>query len=162
MCTLWQRFGRAACDLALDVIAILFVESSRTDAKKEEKETRHEKREAAKLKRKADKEWVQGGATKRLAVGRDIPSGEDQNVQTKRSIDDGNCRTDMGASFRECYLQSEQTQLKKKVGEAELAMDDFINAACQDTIQCYRLPVKWFFDFDKTGESISNVDALTR
>jgi hypothetical protein len=50
MCTLWQRFGRAARDMALDAIAILFVESSRTDAKKEEKEARREKREVAKRK----------------------------------------------------------------------------------------------------------------
>jgi hypothetical protein len=80
MCTLWQRFGRAARDLALDAIAILFVESSRTDANKEQKEARREKREAVKMKRKADQKWVQGGAAKRLAAGREMPSREGLNV----------------------------------------------------------------------------------
>ena len=160
MCTLWQRLGRAARDLALDAIAILFVESSRTDAKKEEKEVRREKREAAKMKRKADEQWVQGRATKRLAGPKETQSREvleDQNVQTERSVgSDGDCRNEVAASLRERYLQSEQRKPKKKAGsEVEPAMDDFINAASRDGIQCYRMPVKCFFDFDRAGESIS-------
>ena len=157
MCMLWQRFGRAACDLALDTITILFVESSCTDANKEQKEARHEKREAAKMKRKADEEWVQGGAAKRLAARRELSSREGLNVRSEHSVgDEGDCRIDVGALFHDRYLQKDQTQPKRKVGgEVEPAMDDFINAAHRDAIQCYRQPAKWFFDFDKTGELIS-------
>lgn len=64
MCTLWQRFGRAARDLELDAIAILFVEPSRTDGNKEAKEVRKEKCDIAKEKRKAGEGWIQGRAPK--------------------------------------------------------------------------------------------------
>jgi hypothetical protein len=69
MCTLWQRFGRAARDPELDAIAILFVEPSRTDGNKEAKEARKERRDIEKGKRKASDGWTQGRATKRVATG---------------------------------------------------------------------------------------------
>jgi len=59
MCTLWQRFGRAARNLAIDAEAILFVEPALTDVKKETKEANRKKREAAKGKRTAHESWPQ-------------------------------------------------------------------------------------------------------
>jgi hypothetical protein len=59
ICTLWQCFGRATCNLAIDAEAILFVKPALIDAKKEAKEANHKKREAAKGKRTAHESWPQ-------------------------------------------------------------------------------------------------------
>lgn len=45
MCTLWQRFGRAARDFSLDAIALFLVEPKHFDDTKAEKAARKEKRD---------------------------------------------------------------------------------------------------------------------
>jgi superfamily II DNA/RNA helicase len=148
MCTLWQRFGRAARNLVIDAEAILFVEPALTDAKKEAKETNRKKREAAKGKRTAHESWPQD----RDEV-LDEPDYADENtakiVRANNSREGGQGDE---AECRELYARPIKVETKKKEIAIEPAMDDFINAATRFGIKCYRVPARWLFEFDKASE----------
>ena len=139
MCTLWQRFGRAACNLAIDAVAILFVEPALTDAKKEAKEANRKKRGVAKGKRTAHESW---------------PQDRDEVVDELDYADENATEGIVGAERerRELYTRPIKVETKKKEIAIEPAMDDFINAATRFGIKCYRVPARWLFEFDKASE----------
>ena len=149
MCTLWQCFGRAACNLAIDAEAILFVEPALTDVKKETKEANRKKREAAKGKRTAHESWPQD----RDEV-LDEPDYADENV-TEGIVGANNPQEGgQGAEGERCQLYARPIKVKTKKKEIaiEPAMDDFINAATRFGIKCYHVPARWLFEFDKASE----------
>jgi superfamily II DNA/RNA helicase len=141
MCTLWQRFGRAARNLVIDAEAILFVEPALTDAKKETKEANRKKREAAKGKRTAHESWPQDrDADENMTegiMGANNPQEDGQGAEGER---------------RQLYARPIKVETKKKEIAIEPAMDDFINASTRCGIKCYRVPARWLFEFDKASE----------
>jgi superfamily II DNA/RNA helicase len=152
MCTLWQRFGRAGRSLLLDAIAILFVEPSHTDAKRNEKEARREKQAAGKGKRSASESWTQGRVNKRVAVEREAAEGSKQRRPDNPTggTEDLN---DYEAKRREEYGRSVAEPSRKNASvKLEPAMDDFINAATRGGVGCYRVPAKWLLGWDKASE----------
>jgi hypothetical protein len=152
MCTLWQRFGRAGRNLLLDAIAILFVEPSHTDVKRNEKEVRREKQAAGKGKRTASESWAQGRANKRVAVEREAAEG---STQQRPDSPTGGAeeRNDYEAKHREEYGRSvAEPSRKNAAAKLEPAMDDFINAATREGVGCYRVPAKWLLEWDKASE----------
>ncbi|KAF8150233.1 P-loop containing nucleoside triphosphate hydrolase protein [Crassisporium funariophilum] len=85
LCTLWQRFGRAARDFALTAIALFLVEPMYFDETKDEKAARKAKREE-KAKQKA-REKVQAGESERGQLGkrkRTDGVGEDSQTRSPR------------------------------------------------------------------------------
>lgn len=76
LCTLWQRFGRAARDFAIDAIALFLVEPMYFDETREEKATRKAKRQE-KVRQKAV------GAVEKVRLGkRKQTDGIDQDYLT--------------------------------------------------------------------------------
>ncbi|KAF7970094.1 hypothetical protein HWV62_25022 [Athelia sp. TMB] len=158
------RFGRAARDLSLDAIAILFVKPSRTDAKKVERDAWLQKQAE---KRKADAD-LKGHARKRHASdtaqrSRVESNGEDQNPATE-------CLTAVAAkttgsqglqALAERYEERGQEQPKKSTaGEVEPVMDDLINAATREEILCIQKPATAMFGNKETAQDMSLRAAL--
>ena len=147
MCTLWQQFGRAGCSLLLDAIAILFVEPSHTDAKRNKKEARLEKQATGKGKRSVSKSRTQGWVNKWVAVKREAAEGSTQQRPdhptggTEDMNDyEAKCREEYGPSVAE-------PSWKNALAKLEPAMDDFVNAVMSLLIRYIHIPFYFHCSF---------------
>lgn len=175
MCTLWQRIGRAARDMTLDAIAIIFVESQFLESV--EKDVARAKRNATSKKRKANgpAEGSEQRGAKRRAVAADGGTiGRRQGLEAVAVVTDDahhqeavEEREQLLADRRREYASEERA--KQRVEEAQkngkgvtkkrqrtladidLEVADVANAGYRG-IGCRRTPFKLFFNSDLTGK----------
>jgi superfamily II DNA/RNA helicase len=125
MCTLWQRFGRAARDRALVGRALFLVEPKHFDDEKDKAAIQKEKNIQQSVKRKRKDSGVPG-PTKKAAHC--VADGPNKPIPSKIVAAD----------------QPEST-MRKGGGDLEAAMEEVINAGTRG-FGCYRKPVSNYFE----------------
>lgn len=177
LCTLWQRFGRAARGTGQEATAILFVEKKDTDEERILKAARAAQRLAKKneatvttgQKRKAGN-GLTSGSSKRPALGEctnhEEPISHSSGTgSTPFQVSHGfgpthgheKATTELREQRRAHYKKKPVTKKtiakeKKKVNvEVGSPMDDFINAGSDhdELIDCRRIVPMLFFENDK-------------
>jgi ATP-dependent DNA helicase RecQ len=147
LCTLWQRFGRAARGAGREAKAILFVEKKDTNEERALKAKRAAQRLAKKKegaaavtgqKRKAETQLT-SPASKRSALG-DSTNHKDQTI----------VRELRHAHYKKRPATQTEKDGKKANLEVGSPMDDFINAA--GDLDCRRIVSALFFDNDRRRE----------
>ncbi|KIM75556.1 hypothetical protein PILCRDRAFT_13474 [Piloderma croceum F 1598] len=174
LCTLWQHFGRAVCDLKLQGQALFLVESKYFDAAKKAKAAA-----AAELKRKAV-EWeaevtkeremvIEGQSSEQDADDvAHVPSTTDaeaaMSTPTGSSNDNSNPvsnESQLDDAARQLFEAERRTEYEKiprvdrkrgirKVEEIEPALDDMINTKDRP-VQCSRWPLVVYFRQNKNA-----------
>jgi superfamily II DNA/RNA helicase len=167
LCTLWQRFGRAARGAGQEATAILFVEKKDTDEERVLKAARA----AQRLAKKKDSEAVTGQTRKRKA-GTELTSGSSKrptlgectNHDERTSHRDSRImmplshekvateqREQRRAHYKKRPKKTTTKEKKKANVEVGSPMDDFINAASDhdEHIDCRRIVPMLFFENDK-------------
>jgi len=164
LCTLWQRFGRAVRNAALQGIAILIADTKYFDA------DRDRKAKLAETKKRKAEENVDGEEqppTKKARVQKTLPvksvgtSGTTAipsilvtaaDPQRVRALTDEQKQQyeDMRLLYNRRPAAGAQGQ-QNKVSEPELAMLEFINAKTRPHLPCYRTPIDVCFGNFKLG-----------
>lgn len=149
MCTLWQRFGRAARDPDLEGTAMLLVEPKHLDEEREKKVVRAEAK-----KRKAENQGLPK-TTKRRAV----PSKTGQPphaIPVAHAVapqdEDEKRRVLYTAKKGKSVSSTEVVKVERK-REIEVAMDDMINAKKRG-LGCRRKPLRLFFSSDRACKCV--------
>ena len=157
LCTLWQRFGRAARGADQEATAILFVEKKDTNEERVLKAARAAQRLAKKnetvtgQKRKAGTQLT-SGTSKRPALGECTNRDERTSHSTPENTAT-ELREQRRAHYKKRTVAKMTTSKEKKRSNVEVGspMDDFINAASgdDDLIDCRRIVPMLFFENDK-------------
>jgi superfamily II DNA/RNA helicase len=169
LCTLWQRFGRAARGAGQEATAILFVEKKDTDEERILKAARAAQRLAKKndseamtgQKRKAGTELTSGSSKRRSTLGE--CTNNLNNEQISHSCSDSTPlshekvtterREQRRAHYKKRPVAKKTIAKEKKKVNVEVGspMDDFINAASDhnELIDCRRIVPMLFFENDK-------------
>ena len=159
LCTLWQRFGRAARGPDQEATAILFVEKKDTNEERLLKAGRAAQRLAKKnesvtgQKRKAGTQLT-SGTSKRQTLGERTNHNEPTNQSTPENIPT-ELREQRRAHYKKRPVVKTVTAKEKKKFNIEVGspMDDFINAGSNqdsdDLIECRRIVPMLFFENDK-------------
>lgn len=157
LCTLWQRFGRAARGADEEAIAILLVEKKDTEEDRSAKATKFTKRKAA--------EEINSQPAKRPALAdRTLSTMASENVSgelsSQMAISESNLddhekmieerRLHYGQPVFAQLQKAKKTRKETRTVEVGSAMDDFINAHLH--LHCRRLVLTIFFQNDKAGE----------
>lgn len=177
LCTLWQRFGRAARDRLRHAIALLLVESSHFDDVKAKSAARSEKRKAAKaIKKRGAPATAEQPPNKRRAAGASsqppvvvpivVPVPVPEDVANDSDSDHEEDQDVNGAppaivspvvsmsdeERRDLYTALPEHNVKgvRKHHGIVPAMDDFINCTSRG-LTCFRKPPDLFFNNDKCG-----------
>lgn len=151
LCTLWQRFGRAARGADEEAIAILLVEKKDTE----------EERSAKATKRKAAEEMNSQCAKRPALADRTLSTMASENIsrglslQTESNLDDHKKmieerRAHYGNQTPAQTQKVKKTRKETQTVEVGSAMDDFINAHLH--LHCRRLVLTIYFQNDKAGE----------
>ena len=154
LCTLWQRFGRAARGADEEAIAILLVEKKDTE----------EERLAKATKRKATEEINSQPAKRPALADRTLSNMASENVNRELSsqmalsesnLDDHKKMIEERRAHYGQQASGQRQKVKKtwretRTVEVGSAMDDFINAHLH--IHCRRLVLTIYFQNDKAGE----------
>ncbi|KAK7687654.1 hypothetical protein QCA50_008869 [Cerrena zonata] len=181
LCSLWQRFGRAARGADRTAIAILLVEGKHLDEKRAQAAQRAEKRKLTAAKRKAQKQA--GPPSKRSVSSSGAPAvtntlpphasdheldsseSEDEDVDNPRSVDCSSIdrerrRIGYHAQDRDSDTPRafpSQAIKPKQVVVVGGPIDDLINAGTREGLGCRRKVIEIYFENDKIA---GNTDHL--
>ncbi|KAF7967710.1 hypothetical protein HWV62_33295 [Athelia sp. TMB] len=160
LCTLWQRFGRAARMQSMTGTALFLVESKYFDEAKAKKVKAAEKR-----KRKAAEKALGIPPSKRVCRARetqdrapelaeqgDDSDDEDDDKDEDEDEEDEAERRAYEAGRRAAYEKIPVTERKRgirPVEHIEPAMDDLINARTRVEVGCSRKPTRLYFRQDE-------------
>ena len=157
LCTLWQRFGRAARGADQEATAILFVEKKDTNEERVLKAGRAAQRLAKKnesvtgQKRKAGTQLA-SGTSKRQTLGERTNHKEPTSHSAPENVPT-ELREQRRAHYKKRPVVKMATAKEKKRFNVEVGspMDDFINAGSNhdDLIDCRRIVPMLFFENDK-------------
>ena len=157
LCTLWQRFGRAARGADQEATAILFVEKKDTNEERVLKAGRAAQRLAKKnesvtgQKRKAGTQLT-SGTSKRQTLGECTNHKEPTSHSAPENVPT-ELREQRRAHYKKRPVVKMATAKEKKRFNVEVGspMDDFINAGSNhdDLIDCRRIVPMLFFENDK-------------
>ena len=164
LCTLWQRFGRAARGPGQEATAILFVEKKDTNEERVLKAARAAQRLAKKneavmgQKRKAGTQLT-SGASKRPTLGectnhdRQTETSHGTGTPLSHEMVPTELREQRRALYKKRPVARTRTTKDRKRANVEVGspMDDFINASTDhdDLIDCRRIVPMLFFENDK-------------
>ena len=160
LCSLWQRFGRAARGAGLEATAILFVDKKDTDeerSKKAEKEALRKEKEGIGTKRRAMNQLNQASKRQHIAEGPPLVNRDTEHEDAIPQILDPKV---VQEERRKHYSKRDQTvtkskgratKTKGKEVEVGSAMDNFINAL-REHFKCRRIVTVLFFGNDKVCE----------
>jgi superfamily II DNA helicase RecQ len=158
LCTLWQRFGRAARGADQEATAILFVEKKDTNEERVLKAGRAAQRLAKKNqsmtgeKRKAGTQLT-SGTSKRPTLGECTNRNKQICHTTPENFPILELREQRRAHYKRRPVAKMTTSKEKKRFNIDVGspMDDFINAASNhdDFIDCRRIVPMLFFENDK-------------
>ena len=149
LCTLWQRFGRAARGADEEAIAVLLVEKKDTE----------EERSAKATKRKATEEMNSQPAKRPALADRTLSTMASENIsrESQMALSDGilddhkRMVEDRRVHYEQASAKPQKVKKKEtRAVEVGSAMDDFINAHLH--FRCRRLVLTIYFQNDKAGE----------
>lgn len=173
MCTLWQRFGRAARDQKLEGTAIFFVEPKYFDSERQKREVNAKKRKRKgenyqKTKRVAGNPTNDTTQPVPIQIHLDGPDEEEDSEGLENGIDQdlelqlpNDAADDNDDARRAVYSTRKHKVSPLTVIKAhqkfqlEPAMDDMINAGNRG-LGCRRKPLKLFFNNDRVCMCLSS------
>jgi hypothetical protein len=150
MCTLWQRFGRVARNLALRGRAVLLAEDKYFDAYKQAA------LDKAAAKRKAEDELTKDGLTKKpKASASNLDANTSNSNSIAHSVEDAHCEAALKIGvdeykrlrllFNQAPAESRVARFSQKTKVLEPVMDAFINANSRPGLGCHRLVLDAYF-----------------
>jgi ATP-dependent DNA helicase RecQ len=153
MCTLWQRFGRAARLVSLCAVAILIAESKYFDAKPGKKEPKKRKADTTLKSEKPTKKNRQSQpSSPKISAAPPTTSAETATTTAASTVPE----TYTDEQLRLLYIERRQEEPKGRVTgkekTLEAVMDHFINAKTRTYLLCFRKPPQIYFGNLKISE----------